>query len=165
MDPIELLAQVLAYSVPAALVILAGLGIFRQQLKQEYRRQTGELRLHAYTKILPLRLAAYERAVLYLERINPVNSLVRHTRLQPQLGGRALCEQLLNELEQEYEHNQVQQLYISEAGWTLLARARLDVSRLYQDVQARLPEQATGPDFAQAVYDRMRAWEENSLLQ
>lgn len=161
MEAVEILVQTLAYSVPAALVVLGSLAVYRNQLKAEYRRQTGELRLHAFSKILPLRLAAYERAILFLERINPANSLQRHNH--GGISGRQLFEVLINEMEQEYEHNVVQQLYVSEGGWTLLQRAKLDISTVLKQVYAAMPEGASGLDFAQGVYATMKQLEENNV--
>ncbi|MBX3101458.1 MAG: hypothetical protein KF690_03020 [Bacteroidetes bacterium] len=162
MDPVDILVDVLRYSVPAAIVVIMAVVVFRHLVKIEYRRQSGELRLHAFQQILPLRIAASERAALYLERINPANSIARHNAT-PGLSARQLHEILLAEMNQEYEHNVVQQIYLSEAAWTLLNKAKLDITGILHRVLARMSPQSTALDYSEALYAEMGQLEENPV--
>ena len=71
---------------------------------------------------LPLRLQAYERLALFLERINPVKLLIR---VAPLSNDKVAYQNLLiHHIEQEYEHNITQQVYVTDALWTMLLTAK-----------------------------------------
>ena len=65
--------------------------------------------------VIPLRLQAFERMVLFLERINPPNLLTREASAGDSVSG--LQGKLVKSLRDEYEHNMSQQLYISDHSW------------------------------------------------
>jgi len=62
-----------------------------------------------------LRLQAYERLTLFLERISPAKLLLRvkPTGKDPQ----RYAQKLIEVIEQEFEHNLAQQIYVSETAW------------------------------------------------
>lgn len=72
--------------------------------------------------ILPLRLQAYERVILFLERISPESLVLRVN--QPGLTARQLQSEILSSIRAEFEHNLSQQLYISPEGWEMVINAR-----------------------------------------
>ena len=78
--------------------------------------------------LIPLKLQAYERMVLFLERINPPNLLTRE--MQAGLAATQLQAILLKTLRDEYDHNMSQQLYISETCWEAIKTAREQVATL-----------------------------------
>lgn len=78
--------------------------------------------------IVPLRLQAYERICLYLERITPENLILRiagqcNTALE-------LQQRALMEIREEFNHNLAQQIYISPATWEAVINARDEVITL-----------------------------------
>ena len=71
---------------------------------------------------LPMRLQAYERLALFLERINAAKLLIR---VAPLSDDKNDYERLLiHHIEQEYEHNLAQQIYVSEECWTIITTAK-----------------------------------------
>lgn len=78
--------------------------------------------------ILPLRLQAYERLILFLERISP-ESLVMRVGVQD-LNVRQTLNELINSIRTEFEHNLVQQTYISSQAWEKVKLARNNVIKL-----------------------------------
>ena len=101
--------------------------------------------------LLPLRLQACERFVLFLERINPNNLLLR----VPQHGQPApeYQAQLIRNIREEFEYNLSQQLYISQSTWELVRNAKEEAISLVNRAAARLPEQATASDLSRAILD------------
>lgn len=78
--------------------------------------------------IVPLRLQAYERLCLYLERITPDNLILR-------IAGQCdsaleLQQRALLEIREEFNHNLAQQIYISPATWEAVKNARDEVMAL-----------------------------------
>lgn len=76
-----------------------------------------------------LRLQACERLTLMLERINVPNLLLR---LPPASGVSAKehTATLLLTIRQEFEYNVTQQIYVSDALWSIMVQARDNVSQL-----------------------------------
>lgn len=71
---------------------------------------------------LPLKLQAYERLTLFLERIAPGNLL---TRVKPYNDDKYDYEALLiKTIEQEFEHNLTQQIYVTQECWNVIRAAK-----------------------------------------
>ena len=71
---------------------------------------------------LPLRLQAYERLALFLERINPAKLLIRVAPLNDdKMDYQNL---LIHHIEQEFEHNLAQQIYVTDDCWVILLKAK-----------------------------------------
>jgi hypothetical protein len=78
--------------------------------------------------ITPIRLQAYERMVLMLERISP-QSLVLRTQ-KPNMTNQALQAALLKNIRSEFEHNMAHQLYISDKAWEMIKTAKENLLKL-----------------------------------
>ena len=71
---------------------------------------------------MPLRLQAYERMALFLERITPSKLLIR---MSPTSSNKEDYENLLiAAIEQEFDHNLSQQIYISDDCWNIITAAK-----------------------------------------
>jgi hypothetical protein len=71
---------------------------------------------------LPLKLQAYERLSLLLERINPSKLLIRVAPLND--IKQDYQNLLIHHIEQEFEHNLTQQIYVSDECWTIIVTAK-----------------------------------------
>jgi len=70
----------------------------------------------------PLRLQAYERMALFLERITFSKLLIR---VSPNSSNKEIYESLLiASIEQEFEHNLSQQIYVSDKCWNIINAAK-----------------------------------------
>lgn len=71
---------------------------------------------------MPIRLQAYERMTLFLERISFSKLLVR---VKP-AGGNLVEYQnkLIQHIEQEFEHNLAQQIYLTDSCWNAVVAAK-----------------------------------------
>ncbi len=72
--------------------------------------------------ILSFRLQAYERMTLFLERINPSQLLVRISPISDDKNDYANF--VIAQIEQEYEHNLAQQIYISDECWSTITTTK-----------------------------------------
>lgn len=101
--------------------------------------------------LLPLRLQACERFVLFLERINPNNLLLRVS--QPGQGARELHALIIRTIREEFEYNLSQQLYVSQGTWELIRSAKEEAISLVNRAADRLPEGSTASDLSRAILD------------
>ena len=137
MELVEIVAEILKYVAPAALVLLAVKYMNDQRVKQQQINETNRLRSEVLREHLPLKLAAYERATLFLERISPDNLLARVNPYQKKV--QQFTMELKGEIQSEYEHNLAQQIYISPQAWQLLRAAKEDLSGIVSRVAKGLP--------------------------
>ncbi len=115
---LELLFSIL----PAAIVGLIAYYFFQMHTKNEEGRRRYLIHKEAQKNAMPLRLQAYERLVLFLERINPSKLLIR---ISPQSSNKNDYEEyVISQIEQEYEHNLTQQIYISAESWDIITTAK-----------------------------------------
>jgi len=101
--------------------------------------------------ILPLRLQAYERIVLFLERINPSVLVMRLNR--PELSATELQSLLLKTIRDEFEYNLSQQLYISLSSWEMIRNAKEETIRLINTTAGKMNEHAASADLVRAILE------------
>lgn len=88
-------------------------------------KSDSELKSVSYKHIVPLKIQAYERLVLYIERIQfPV--LVKRV-FHPGISRNDFQFSLLQNVQDEFEHNLAQRLYVSESTWQLIVMAKEEV--------------------------------------
>ena len=99
--------------------------------------------------VLPLRLQAYERMALYLERIEP-NQLVMRIHGD---GLTVAQEQnlLLTAIRGEFEHNLSQQIYIAPAVWKQICDAKDDIITIVNTVAEQMDPNANSLEYAEAL--------------
>lgn len=90
--------------------------------------------------ILPLRLQACERFVLYLERIHPSNLLMRLN--SPDITAMQLQSLLVRTIREEFEYNLSQQLYISGNAWELVKNAKEETISMINQAAAKVGDEA-----------------------
>lgn len=112
----------LAYTVPAIVTGAVAYFIFAGFLKQGNQEKKLELLAVKKKESLPIKLQAYERMLLFCERINPIKLLLR---VKP-IGNstQEYLQLLLANMDQEFEHNMVQQLYISDECWKVIIASK-----------------------------------------
>ena len=114
--------ELLLYTVPALVTGIIAFYFFKEHTKNEDGRRRFLLHKDIQVHTLPLRLQAYERMVLFLERISP-NNLI--TRMRPTSSDKNSYEVLLiATIEQEFDHNLSQQIYVSDECWNVIAAAK-----------------------------------------
>lgn len=120
--------QFLAYLLPAVATGIIAFYFFRLHTRNEEGRRRFLLHKDFQKDTLPLRLQAYERMVLFLERIT-IPSLV--VRVAPQEESTQAYENLLiKQIETEFDHNLTQQLYLSETCWNVIKTAKNTTIRM-----------------------------------
>ena len=121
MDNIKII-ELLSYTIPAIITGVVAYYFFDAHLKNDELRRKYRLMQQSQQQALPLRLQAYERLSLFLERISPANLLIR---ISPLNDDKNQYENLLiNMIDQEFEHNLTQQIYVTNEAWTIIRTAK-----------------------------------------
>ena len=125
----------IGYILPAAVTGLVAYYMFNGFIRQQNSEKSLELLAQKKKESLPIKLQAYERMLLFCERINPVKMLVRVKPVSE--NTQDYLQLLIASLEQEFEHNLVQQIYISNDSWTaILATKNAIINKLKQVAEA-----------------------------
>ncbi len=158
MEVVEIIAEVLKYVVPAGLILLTIKYLNDVNLEKEKLTQSSVLQREIIDRHMPLRIAAYERAVLLLERISPQNLLFRVNgsgKSAPQFH-----EELVHEIRNEYEHNLAQQVYISNRGWIALIQAKEEILSIINNASREMPEDADGIMLSRCIIEKTASMKE-----
>ncbi|WP_417887169.1 hypothetical protein [Zunongwangia sp.] len=116
------LLQLLYNTLPALIVGGVAFYFFKTYSENENRRRRFLLHQETQKTALPLKLQAYERMALFLERISPGNLLIR---IRPETTDKIkYSNTLIAAIDQEFEHNLAQQIYVSNECWNYIKTAK-----------------------------------------
>ena len=145
------LFEILKLILPASIVFLTSFYIIKNFLDSEAKKRVLDVKISNREFITPVRLQAYERLALFLERISP-NSLVMRIHKNG-MSARLLQTELLKTIRAEFEHNLSQQIYISNKGWEMVKNAKEEMIRLVNLSSARVSDAASGTELSQVIID------------
>ena len=137
--------------LPAALVLYAMYLGVKVMIAKQLTQEEMELQQKNIAITLPIRLQAYERMSLFLERIDPNNLVIRIN--QPELDARVFHQMLLKEIRDEYNHNVSQQVYMSNAVWQEIKTAKEDLITAINATAGNLPDDSTSMDLARSLFE------------
>ena len=121
MDSTKLI-ELASYTFPAIITGLVAYYFFNAYFKDQQNTRRWLLQKDNRKDTLPLRLQAFERMTLFMERINPSQLLVRITPFSDDKNEYA--NYVIAQVEQEFEHNLAQQVYISDECWSIITAAK-----------------------------------------
>jgi hypothetical protein len=143
------LYELLKYTIPSLVVLATAYYLLKMFLEKETEKTHMQMRLDVQKISLPIRMQAYERLVLLLERIEPAGLLVR-TNL-PGMNASQLQSALIQSVRSEFEHNLSQQLYVSTKAWEMVRNAREETIKRINTSAMKLTPEATSTDLASLI--------------
>lgn len=120
-------------------------------MDNEYRKQLLELRKANQNYTTPLRLQAYERMILFLERVS-LNNLVSRVSKQGQ-SAKQLQSDLIITVRTEFEHNLSQQIYVSSNAWEAVKLSKEEVIKVINIAATQLKDEAKGVELSQKIFE------------
>jgi hypothetical protein len=138
--------------------------IQHSQFRNEERKRQWELKRESQKTISPIRMRAYERLSLLLERTTPEHMIFDLRTKQPEALSTwtvlQMQQHLLQTIRIEFEHNLSQQVYVSEELWTLIMNARDQMAAFIIAIGNQLPKDATAQMYATTL---ITAYKSNGL--
>lgn len=128
MDFQKIIEQSLTLLFPLIIVFLFVYYMLKSFFDQFEKQRKQEIRMRFSEETLPLRLQAYERITLFLERIKPESMVIRLANSN--MNTMDLQRTLLENIREEFEHNLSQQIYISSQAWSYVVAARQSITQL-----------------------------------
>ena len=156
---INILFDILKYTVSGCLVLLGAYFLFKNRLILSTNIKTSDEKLGLPKDMVVLKLQAFERLTLFIERINPLNIFVR--LYQPGMLVKEMQGLILAEIRAEYQHNITQQLYVNTDTWILIKRVKDDTISIVNTASQQLNPEATAVDLSKLVFNRLSGFEES----
>lgn len=152
----DIFLEMLKYSIPALFVLIGTWLTIRAMLNynekiraMELSLQRSEIMSKQFQETLPLRLQAYERLLLYLERISPTQ-IINRTRMED-MTVPELQMTMVATIRMEFEHNLTQQLYISPDAWEMIRNVTEESISIINNIASNMNTDANGNDFSRAL--------------
>ena len=147
--------EIFKYCIPAICVLLATWLVMHRFYKSEADKRLWELKRLSQKEISPIRMRAYERLTLLLERTTPEHMLIElnlseMTPLQVQAH-------LMRTIRQEYDHNLSQQIYISNEVWDLIDNAKQQTIAFVNSIAQQMPPESNALDYAKTLITAYRS--------
>lgn len=152
-EVLVLFLEITKYLIPALIVFIITYYQFKIFFDTEYQKRAMDLKSEQLKTMQPLRLQAYERCVLLMERMNP-ESLVMRTH-KPGISASQLKVELIAAINSEFNHNLSQQLYVSAQAWQVIRVVKEEMINLINTAYSDLGPGAVGLDLSKAIFEEL----------
>ncbi len=152
--------EILKYTLPALIVFFTAFFLIKYQVDLEKRRLNANMAMKNQEIITPLRLQAYERVILLLERISPDSLIMRINKSG--MTSKQLHTELLKAIRAEFDHNLSQQIYLSTKAWQIVKKARQDITKLINSTAIKVESQAPSMKLSQLILESVMESEKSS---
>ena len=149
----KLLVEFLQTVLPAGLMLYLSYLLVRAFLGNEQKKVHAKLLEEASKVSIPLRLQAYERLCLLLERMMMSNLVPRV--VQSGSSAKELQCVLLEQVREEYNHNISQQIYVSSTAWEHVKVAMEETVMLINHVSEEMPPDALQAEMIKKIFARI----------
>ena len=143
--------------LPALLVFFTAQYMMKQHITNSVQLVKTEILKTNFNTFTPLKLQAYERIALFLERTS-VPALIQ-SYAQAGQSARGFAAAATHAIKEEYSYNVSQQIYVSTQMWTLVKAIKEQHLQLLQNITANLPADATAADLSQKLIEFLQSME------
>ena len=123
---------------------------FDNQQKMQMLQMRVDEHREAVRLVTPIRLQAYERMALFLERISPESLVLRC--YQPGMDTKLLQGVMTKTIRDEWEHNLSQQVYISSEAWNRIRQAKDEMVGVITSAAITVPDDADPARLAGTIF-------------
>jgi len=153
--------EILKYTLPALIVFLTTWIIIRSMVKTEQKRNYYETISKNQRITTPIRMQAYERMTILLERISPEALIMRVNN--PAFTAKQFQTELLSAIRSEFDHNVAQQIYISTQAWELIKNAKTSVIQLINSTATQIKPEAQSIILSRMILEELMQQEKSPV--
>lgn len=146
--------EILKYCLPALCVLLSTWLVMHKFYQSEAEKRLWELKRLSQKEISPLRMRAYERLALLLERTMPEHMLMNLNLAE--MTPLEVQTHLMQTIRQEFEHNISQQIYVSDEVWTMIENAKNQTIAFVNNIAQQMPAGSNALDYAKTLITAYR---------
>lgn len=151
MEALTILLEILKFTIPGLVVFAAVYytlkRFFAAQIDLEQIKYNKERRKEG----LAIKLQAYERLALFCQRISVPNMISRLT--MNSMTNKDLEKALLIAVQKEYEHNMVQQIYVSDGLWRIVEAAKNQIIEIIVSSGASVNPSNNADELEQKIFE------------
>lgn len=151
MNWLDSILEMLKYTIPLLVVFAFIYFILNNYLEENFKLRSLDLKLQNQQSITPVRMQAYERVVVYLERITISNMIMRIHKTG--MSSKLLHAEMIKSIRSEYDHNIAQQIYMSNAAWELVKSAKEEMIKLINTAAHKVNDNADGVELCKVLLD------------
>ncbi len=144
--------QIILVIVTGGIVFFTAFFTFKTFIDNENKKRLLEYKTNNLKLVTPIRLQAYERIILFLERISP-NSLIVRLQISG-MKSHQLHVEMLSLIRAEFEHNLSQQIYMSDSAWEVAISAKENVIRLINMASDSIDNDANAIELSKAIMEQ-----------
>jgi len=153
MKYLDVFLEIVKYILPSVVVFITAYMLVGKFMQDKLNAEMREFKKQPQSIINPLKLQAYERLIVFLERISPQqliqnNAGTGQTALQ-------MKRIFMDAVNAEYNHNVSQQIYVSPQLWSLIKVVKEEVIDIINTSAESLGDQNTGLDLCKVIINRM----------
>jgi hypothetical protein len=145
--------EMLRYILPATIVFLTVNFLLKNFFENEYQRRSLSLKAENVKLVTPIKLQAYERLVILMERMTPNSLIFRVTK--PGISASQLKVDLIQDIQSEFNHNVSQQIYVSPQTWQMVRVAKEEMINIINTAYSQLGPNAVGIDLSKSIFEIM----------
>lgn len=151
MEALTVILEILKFTIPGLVVFAAVYytmkKLFAQQIDLEQIKYNKERKKEG----ISIRLQAYERLALFCQRIS-VPAMIGRLSMN-NMSTKDLEKALLISVQKEYEHNMVQQIYVSESLWRIIEAAKNQIIEIIVSSAASVDSNANADILEQKIFE------------
>ena len=143
--------DVLILSIPLAGILVATYLMLQHFHNKSTKDNENEIDIQKTKIFFPLQIQAYERVILFLERIDPNNMIIRTHKNG--MNAISLHRELLKIVREEYTHNMSQQVYIDPKSWKTVLNAKDETIQILNVAINNLSADSSGLDLSAKIFE------------
>ncbi|TAG55855.1 MAG: hypothetical protein EAZ27_06175 [Cytophagales bacterium] len=159
----EIITDIIKIFLPSITVMYGIFLVVKAFLNKEYEKKILELKMDNTKIVLPIRMQAYERICLFLERISLNNIIIRVNN--PAFNSAQLQQALLADIRNEYNHNLSQQVYMSDEAWLQIRKAMEDIVGIINSAAELVPNDSRGIELAKKIFENLLSRTQDPVFQ
>jgi cytochrome c oxidase subunit IV len=145
--------EIVKYFIPALITFLVVYFMLKGFFDSELNKRRINLRIEQNKLITPVKMQAYERLVILMERMTP-NSLIFRV-MRSGMSASHLKQELIADINNEFNHNTSQQIYVSPQAWQIIRITKEEMVNLINTAYTKLGPNAVGMDLSKAIFEMM----------
>jgi hypothetical protein len=143
--------DILILSIPLAGILVATYLMLQHFHNKSTHEIEKEIDVQKTKTFFPLQIQAYERVILFLERIDPNNMIIRTHKNG--MNAITLHRELLKIVREEYTHNMSQQVYIRPKSWKTVLNAKDETIQILNVAINNLSPESSGIDLSAKIFE------------
>ncbi len=155
---VSILLEILRYTIPSLIILICMYQIINKFLKNDAQRRQLEVYKNTSETTLRLRLQAYERLSMFLERIHP--RLLVNRSYQTGMNVREFQLALTQGIQVEFDHNLSQQIYVSQKLWNAIHGVKEQTQGMINNIASQLNPEHSAKELHKMIIEQMMTQDE-----